>query len=366
MDSLDKARWRALVVILPVASLLTIFGGVIMAIAPSTVAGESTVFVLIGLLFGALTLTLFVKPEMLTGVSWVFILTLSVALVVRLGMSYQNGFYQTSVNHAFPGIMPYIPLCYLLAHALMSTRVARIFSGILWLSVVVLTLEFALPQTVVNAGRTGLFNLLLFVFIGQPICIFILAMMRAYLDELIEESGYAQAQNNYFVPDDALQDPVTELYNRNHFEGIAARSIAAAADEKRSVGMILLDVDNLKQYNDAHGYSAGDTLLRRVGKIIVSRAPVSPMFIARMRGGEFVVLCDLMSKAEMFATAERVRHGVQKAGYRYKEDGDEVVTVSVGTCFQIAEPQMDLGSFLSCAGRTLTEAKRAGGNLVMS
>jgi diguanylate cyclase (GGDEF)-like protein len=366
MDSLDKARLRAMMVVLPVGSLLTIFGGMVIGLEPGAVQGEALGFIVLGLGTGGLALALAVKPQWLTRISWLFATVLSAALVVRLALSYQNSFYQNGGNHAFPGVLPYIPLCYLVVHALMTTRVARIFSGVVWAAVAILTLEFALPQTVVNAGRIGLFNLLLFVLVAQPISIFMITMMREYLDEVLEERGYVRAQNNYLVPEEDLQDPVTELYNRTHFEGIAARSIAAASAEKRSVGMILIDVDKLKHYNGVHGYSAGDTLLRRIGKLILTRAPVSPKFIARTRGGEFAVLCDLMSKVEMLATAERIRHGVQKAGYRYQEDADDVVTVSVGIHFQVAEPQMDLASFLSCAGRTLGEAKRAGGNLVMS
>lgn len=366
MDFLDKARLLAMMVVLPVGSLLSIFGGVVIGLEPGSVEGESIGFIVLGLGFGGLALALTVKPQWLTRISWLFVTVLSAAMVIRLGLSYQNSFYQNGGNHAFPSVLPYIPLCYLVVHALMSTRVARIFSGVVWTAVAILTLEFALPQTVVNAGRIGLFNLLLFVFVAQPISIFMITMIRAYLDEVLEERAYVRAQNNYFVPEEDLQDPVTELYNHSHFEEIAVRSIAAASAEKRSVGMILIDVDNLKNYNCSHGYSAGDTLLRRIGKVILTRAAVSPKLIARTRDGEFAVLCDLMSNVEMLATAERIRHGVEEAGYRYHEDADKLVTVSVGICFQVAEPRMDLGSFLSSAGHTLGEAKRAGGNLVMS
>lgn len=366
MNTLDRARWRAMIVVLPVTAALTLFGGAIMALSSSAGSAEVAVFAAVGIGFGLLALALGTNPQFLRPVIWIFTITLSAALLFRLGLAFHNPFYQNPENHAFPGVLPYMPLAYMMIYTMLNTRQARIFSLILWCATALLTLQFALPQTVVNAGRTGLFNLILFVFVAKPICIFMLAMVRAYADELIEESNTNQSPATEVVPEGDLQDSVTELYNREHFEGIAARSILAAGAEQRSIGVILIDVDYLKRYNDNCGYSAGDVLLRRIGKIIVARAPVSSVFIARIRGGEFAVLCDMMSKAEMLATAERIRHGVQKAGYQCSGDSDGAVTVSVGTCHLAVEPDLDLAGFLSRAGRALLDAQRAGGNLVMS
>lgn len=365
MSVMDQARWRALIVVLPLASLLLLFGAVVMAFTPSTMLGETIGFVSLGIVCAVFSVLHIRHPEWLSLIAWTFTLLLSVALVIRLTLSFQHSYFQDDSNNAFPGVLPYIPLCYVISHAFLNTIQARIYSVVLWLVVSAVCLQFALPQAVTHSGRHGLFNMLLFVLVAQPMCIFLLSMMRAYVDQLLTELDQSSRLALEIIPEGRHQDPVTELYNRTHFESIAAHSLAAAIAEQRSIGIILIEVDQLKRYNDVNGYSAGDTLLRRIGKIIVAHAPVSAKFIARMRGGKFVVLCDLMSKAEVLATAERIRHGVIKAAYRGAESESELVSASVGICFKAADKDTALSDFLSDAERALSEAKRAGGNLVI-
>ena len=67
--------------------------------------------------------------------------------------------------------------------------------------------------------------------------------------------------------DQAIRDPLTAMYNRRYFEETATRELLRAGESGSSVGVIMIDVDHFKRFNDSHGHEAGDAVLQRVGLI---------------------------------------------------------------------------------------------------
>ena len=87
----------------------------------------------------------------------------------------------------------------------------------------------------------------------------------------------------------ALQDPLTELANRAHFEERLRFALANARRYGESIGLILLDLDRFKPVNDQHGHAVGDQLLQAVARRIRSSVRETDT-VGRIGGDEFVVL----------------------------------------------------------------------------
>ena len=81
----------------------------------------------------------------------------------------------------------------------------------------------------------------------------------------------------------------TGLSNMRFFDPLLERELAASARDGTGVGLIMLDVDHFKPFNDRHGHPAGDAALRALGALLRSTVRTADT-IARYGGEEFVIL----------------------------------------------------------------------------
>jgi diguanylate cyclase (GGDEF)-like protein len=88
----------------------------------------------------------------------------------------------------------------------------------------------------------------------------------------------------------ALVDPLTRLPNRLAFYERLSDEWARARRYRRPLGLLLLDMDGLKQINDTHGHGVGDRALRAMAESISAEIRATD-YAARLAGDEFVVLC---------------------------------------------------------------------------
>jgi len=122
----------------------------------------------------------------------------------------------------------------------------------------------------------------------------------------------------------------------------------------------MIDVDNLKQINDAHGHAAGDRVLKEVVNRVASALRPSDL-VARVGGDEFVVV---MPEADLDAAlqiAERLRSRIGDSPVE-----GVAVTVSVGAAASRPDKQEELDATLQRADAALYQAKRADGNRVIA
>lgn len=87
----------------------------------------------------------------------------------------------------------------------------------------------------------------------------------------------------------SIRDPLTGLYNRRYLEEAMEREISRAARNQTSLGLIMLDVDHFKQFNDRFGHDAGDDLLRELGNFLMANARQTDI-ACRYGGEEFIVI----------------------------------------------------------------------------
>ena len=112
----------------------------------------------------------------------------------------------------------------------------------------------------------------------------------------------------------AMSDGLTGLPNRAHLSQRLADEIERAAEQGFRLGLSVIDVDDFKEINDTRGHVIGDEVLRvlasRMGRLADRSDEV---FVARMGGDEFMVLCRLQDDQTLPQLLDELRHAVSRA-----------------------------------------------------
>ena len=146
----------------------------------------------------------------------------------------------------------------------------------------------------------------------------------------------------------AATDPLTGLANRRAFE---ERLDARLAGESSAFAVLMLDVDDLKQVNDAQGHAAGDAVLVEVARVLRSHVREGDI-VTRWGGDEFVLLVDGLDRVGAVSLARRVGGTLLAGG-----DGSRSISVSLGTaCYPADGSSRD--TLLAAADRSMYSDKR--------
>ncbi|GLR88828.1 sensor domain-containing diguanylate cyclase [Bradyrhizobium iriomotense] len=168
----------------------------------------------------------------------------------------------------------------------------------------------------------------------------------------------------------AIEDSLTGLANRRRFDERLDEEWARAYRDRSSLGLLMIDVDHFKAYNDEYGHPAGDACLRTVAKIIAAEAQRVSDLAARYGGEEFAVLLPNIDAAGCARIGERIRKAIRTAGLVHASNETAgCVTASVGgaTCRPWLERTGGPGTLVEAADRALYGAKEDGRDrLVMS
>jgi diguanylate cyclase (GGDEF)-like protein len=154
-------------------------------------------------------------------------------------------------------------------------------------------------------------------------------------------------------------DALTDLYNHKTFHEHMTR-LLDQRDQRISVNLALLDIDNFKKINDTYGHWAGDQVLKRIAGTIRIHM-TDDDFAFRYGGEEFAVLFTHKSPEDAFAVLERIRKEVENIVHDELNGG----TVSVSIGLQSYQPGMGREQFFKDADECLYEAKRSGKNRIV-
>jgi diguanylate cyclase (GGDEF)-like protein len=136
--------------------------------------------------------------------------------------------------------------------------------------------------------------------------------------------------------------------------------LSQALRHRAPLACLFIDVDHFKQVNDTHGHSAGDQVLRQVGRLIQQMLRSGDL-AARYGGEEFVLLLPRTAEEGALEVAERIRLAV--AGRDFSDSPTPLrSSVSIGLAVLPAGGASDLASLINAADAALYEAKRQGRN----
>jgi diguanylate cyclase (GGDEF)-like protein len=163
----------------------------------------------------------------------------------------------------------------------------------------------------------------------------------------------------------AITDGLTGLYDHRHFYERLELEMLRAARHDLPLGLVLLDVDQFKHYNDHVGHRGGDQALRRLGVLLRESSRVTDIS-ARYGGEEFVLILPHTDREEALAFAERLRAKIEAESF----DGEDIqpggrLTVSIGVACR-PEDALTVDGIVEAADAALFRAKAAGRNRVAS
>lgn len=147
----------------------------------------------------------------------------------------------------------------------------------------------------------------------------------------------------------ATMDPLTGISNRRFFETTLAGEIKRAQRYERQLSLLMIDIDNFKNYNNRHGHSVGDQLLQDCAHLMKALLRASDL-VARYGADEFAVLLPEISADQGKSVADKLRK--IKIGAL---SSDEEITLSIGcAAFQ---QNMTAAGLLELADRDLLRQK---------
>ncbi|MGE5656907.1 MAG: GGDEF domain-containing protein, partial [Actinomycetota bacterium] len=142
------------------------------------------------------------------------------------------------------------------------------------------------------------------------------------------------------------------------------RELDRAKRSQQSLGIIMLDVDHFKRFNDTYGHEAGDIVLRELGKFI-SSSIFKADIACRYGGEEFILLMPEVSLETVQQRAEQLRSGIKRLNFRYRGQALEEVTLSLGIAM-FPEHGMTGEATIAVADRALYRAKKEGRDRVVT
>jgi len=158
----------------------------------------------------------------------------------------------------------------------------------------------------------------------------------------------------------AVTDDLTQVYNYRYLKMALRREVKRAARFAQVFSVIMLDVDNLKAYNDQHGHLRGSEVLRLLAQILVREAR-SIDLVAKYGGDEFVIILPQTTREGACVLAERIKVSVE--GIAFPRVAAGVITVSMGVA-TYPDSGATAGELLEAADVALYAAKQAGRNRV--
>lgn len=156
-----------------------------------------------------------------------------------------------------------------------------------------------------------------------------------------------------------ITDDLTKLYNMRHFYGQLQLEIDRAMRYENPMSLLLLDVDQFKQFNDTYGHLEGDKILIKLGDVI-RRCLRKSDTAYRYGGDEFMVLLPQTRGSEAMKVAERIRSNFLPVKSDHAPDGNIDTTLSIGVVeYRLDE---DLSEFVKRADLVMYKSKNQGGN----
>lgn len=162
----------------------------------------------------------------------------------------------------------------------------------------------------------------------------------------------------------ASHDPLTGIANHRSLHEFLSMRIAEATRTKQEIGVVMIDVDHFRAFNEEEGHDAGDTVLKLVAGTL--KGFIRPYDCAARYGGEeFTIVLPGSSAQTSFTIAERIRKKIESVPFVTRTGRSRHVTVSMGVA-SFPQAANDALELLRAADAALYEAKRTGRNRVVA
>lgn len=176
------------------------------------------------------------------------------------------------------------------------------------------------------------------------------------LAEIIQRLWY----NNRTLSRQCYMDELTGLMNRRGFFNMVEPLMELAKRNRKTIAVMLADIDDFKKINDTFGHLSGDMALTQIAEVFKSSFRASDL-ISRYGGEEFIVFCPEITPGAAEALAEKFRKAVREIPFH-----DTVLSISVGVVEAIPAQNCDCSAefkqLTRMADTLLYQAKNSGKN----
>jgi diguanylate cyclase (GGDEF)-like protein/PAS domain S-box-containing protein len=175
-------------------------------------------------------------------------------------------------------------------------------------------------------------------------------------DDLVESEALLREQS--------VRDHLTGLFNRRYMEETMERELLRASRKQSSIGIIMLDVDGFKMFNDTYGHAAGDAVLRELGALLLGHVRGEDI-ACRYGGDEFIII---LPDASLKITSERAHRLCDHARhFPVQFEGQTLgsITLSLGVAV-FPENGSTTDEVLRAVDMALYRAKRDGSDLIVT
>ncbi|MFZ2101087.1 MAG: GGDEF domain-containing protein, partial [Oricola sp.] len=163
----------------------------------------------------------------------------------------------------------------------------------------------------------------------------------------------------------AETDPMTGLFNRRHLVQTLKEKWQEAREQNDWLGILMIDIDKFKDFNDAAGHDEGDRCLIAIAGELDRQVGQAKQYLARYGGEEFMAVVSHLEPEPFMAAAETIRRSIEQMDLPHPGLGPGArVTVSVGAASMIPTPRASVDDLIVSADKALYAAKSAGRNRV--
>jgi diguanylate cyclase (GGDEF)-like protein len=225
-------------------------------------------------------------------------------------------------------------------------------------SFVVYCLPIAIPaviQLLISGSQLEYILAALLVFYSGLMLVSVNRLTEVFLDGL---------RIRYLMQNESRTDALTSLANRRGFDETLQDIWQQAIRSNQSVGLLILDVDFFKHYNDYYGHPQGDIALKKLGELFSRIASRSTDHCARIGGEEFAVLMPTTELEGTLQVAQAIQEELAAARIPHRNSQHNILTVSIG--LNVTTPKRDSSAdlFVMETDQALYEAKETGRNRI--
>jgi diguanylate cyclase (GGDEF)-like protein len=191
-------------------------------------------------------------------------------------------------------------------------------------------------------------------------------LRRAYLRKLrVEIAADTLSHTNDELRQLSHLDTLTGIANRRWLETHIAEMAEKTDLTATPLGVLMIDVDHFKGFNDRYGHPEGDRCLKMVAQVARDQVRRKDDLIGRYGGEEFLVILPATDLLDAAKVGERIRAAIAKANMPHAlNSAADVVTVSIGVAAGRICDGISTDELVRAADNALYEAKRMGRNRI--
>lgn len=283
----------------------------------------------------------------------------------------RSSLYQRCFDITAQIVAPAQSLCFAAMDVLMRQQGYSLGA---WMPLVVIAPYFLFGMLHFQALRCSLIAAVAYLVVGELAAVndtqrwvdISIVFFACFLGAAVHFSLQRAVRHNYLatqtLDESAHRDSLTGIYNRRMFDEHMARVWQQAARESLPIGLLLIDLDHFKEFNDTHGHQGGDLCLAKVAALLphVARRPLD--LAARYGGEEFIVLLYDARREQVEEVCIQLHAALKLAAIPHKASSSGEVTFSIGAACVEPRANRHSAGLIQLADEALYAAKERGRN----